>query len=268
MDNTTKKKMPIALLSPDHRWKSARCMLDSEHQERWDRRYDDLEWLIVDHHQTLKPPKRRDKLIGNLDVDLSGLIAIRENRPMRLRLESRILGYRDGQLAAQMCGYSTKVVEDYCAVFFDVIEHLDMKRWIIDVVVNQSRDDWNPDPLRTELYRSAYFGGQWVTEHWLEHLPFLDQGIEHDLTTEVGRTRAQLDLHVDRARLAGTASFHAVNQLCEYAISKPALPQSISEILRGDVMLETLGKAFEHFMSSRPQISGNGQRVLKPQDAA
>ena len=120
------------------------------------------------------------------------LLTIYNDRFRRLKLEARILAYRDPALAAELCDLQPGTVRDYCLIFFDVVDRLNAPRAIDGKVIHQKQHA--ADYVRKELYRQAYFGGPAVAEHWLEHLPFLACLAEHDLTTPEGIERERLEL--------------------------------------------------------------------------
>lgn len=125
-------------------------------------------------------------------ISATEIIAINEDRLTRLSLEARILGYHDVLLAAERTQIPTDIAKGYCDIFFDVLDRLQAKRAIDGAVIYASRHQ--SDDLRFELYRSAYFAGPIVAEHWIGHLPALLADTEHDLTCRTGIEREQLAL--------------------------------------------------------------------------
>jgi len=120
------------------------------------------------------------------------LLAIHDDWFRRLSLESRVLAYRDPALAAKACGIKTATVENYCLIFFDVLDRLDAPRAIDAKVIHDKRHAG--DHMRRDLYCQAYRNGPIVLEHWLEHLPYLGQQLDHDLDTPEGIERERLEL--------------------------------------------------------------------------
>ena len=148
---------------------------------------------------------RRSKYYGD---KLAGLFQsafdIRSTRIERLALESRLLAYRDTGLVARHCGIPLELVEVYADAFFDIQQRIQAKAWIMNHVID---DDFHrADVLRRQLYHGAYFGGPHVVEHWLKHLWYIDQGIDHDLESTAGLEREHLEIGLLSRRLRSPLS--------------------------------------------------------------
>lgn len=127
-------------------------------------------------------------------VSAKSILAINDNRVQRLTFEARVLAYRDITVAAEKTGLAIDLAHGFCDIFFDVHDRLDGRRAIAGTVIHTPGK--KSDNLRSELYRQAYFVGPFVAEHWIHHLPFLETGCEHDLSSRAGMEREQLELSV------------------------------------------------------------------------
>lgn len=109
----------------------------------------------------------------------------------RIHLEALILAGCTTACIAQRVGHADTTVAEFERCFFALRRFLGAR----DLVVSLIERTWQcAEPLQVLVRKQAFLGGPTVAEHWLEHLPHLGKGIEHNLDTAEGREREMLEL--------------------------------------------------------------------------
>ncbi|WP_146458613.1 hypothetical protein [Rubripirellula tenax] len=124
--------------------------------------------------------------------DFTGAVEIHENAELRLQVEARLLSKQPTERIAALSNVSSHAVETYIQLFFDVIGKMNARSWIASHVFDGHNGE--PVSLTSVILQNSYRGGPIVCEHYLVHYRFVGVGIHHDMSTEVGRQRVQLEL--------------------------------------------------------------------------
>ena len=151
--------------------------------------YDTLIWAIVEYLGGHVPDEARRRLDAR-PVDMGSAAEIYRNPDLSLEINARLLAAQSPQVIDALTGLADGTTQLYQDAFFDVVDCLSANVWIRLRVINAT----GIGPLRKALYRDAYHGKHLVAEHWLKHLRYLGQEIEHDPTTTEGRERILLEL--------------------------------------------------------------------------
>jgi len=223
--------------TPDWRFQRAKDIANRDGRHRL--RYDATVWAIVDCLGGL-PSARRHQLTQGRDLNWPSLIGIRDSYLTRLSVEARLLAYRDVCVVSQIHGYQVELLGQYCDVFFDVFPCLNASGWIVNQVIHQPAES-HPDLLRQKLYHYAYFGGEMAVEHFIDHLPYLNQGIDHDLETSEGREREALELQLLQHSLNENIDWSekSLSLMAELANATPnTITASLPEIFGRSVLSE------------------------------
>ncbi|TWU27919.1 hypothetical protein [Novipirellula artificiosorum] len=189
---------------PSWRWARAQNLV-SKGTARRATDYGPILWQIVNHIGHVRDGLH-DQLFGDRIIDVAAVEAIHYDPYRRLAIEARLLARMDPVEVAASVGLHPMIIDDYCDVFFDVMDRLDARSWIVTNIIESKHE--SVCYRRKALYRAAYFGGQGACDHMLTRMHLL--GTTHDLTTLQGRELEQLELLIlgeiiaetDRYRLA------------------------------------------------------------------
>ena len=118
----------LARHGPAWRWKLAENMNDSRRARRTTD-YGTEIWHAV-RFQAESVDVVPNRLLDGRDVAVAEAFAIYCNRARRLQTESRILTGVGIEQVAYVSGIEPSVVEDYCSLFFDVLDKLRSRLWI------------------------------------------------------------------------------------------------------------------------------------------
>ena len=111
----------------------------------------------------------------------------------RLELQCRVLANESSLEIAHSLETKRSVVEMYCDLFFDIREHLDFASdHLIQHVIGMPLQ--GNFTLAALARLSAYHHGRHVIPAWIDYLAHEDE--THDLTTDTGRQRESIALHV------------------------------------------------------------------------
>jgi hypothetical protein len=151
--------------------------------------YDGYIWQAVNFLRHVRV-ELRGELFGDRKVQLAEASKLHSQASTRWPIEARLLAGEPMDEVAAKAGIGLQVLEDYVALFFDTLDRLTARRWIMDRVIHTP--EANAPPQQVSLYRAAYIGGRHVCEHWLDHMR--DLGEPTDLSTERGREVERLRL--------------------------------------------------------------------------
>ena len=115
-----------------------------------------------------------------------------------LEIKARVLARQSDRAIAREVGLPVGVVEVFVGLYFDVRERLHAQSWIATQVVGF--DLRRPPSAESLFLMAAYHRGPSVVEDWIDFLRH--QGEPYDLATEVGRSRAAIQLLIDIHQLA------------------------------------------------------------------
>jgi hypothetical protein len=110
----------------------------------------------------------------------------------RLEIETRILARESDVAIAFEMDLPPSTIQAYRDVFFHVDDRIEATHYILFQVVGLQPA--TPPPARLLMQASAYMRGPLVIEPWLRFLAG-ETGAD-DLTTDAGRLRAEIELHV------------------------------------------------------------------------
>jgi hypothetical protein len=125
------------------------------------------------------------------------------NRP--LEIKAPVLARQSDAGIAWRVGLPVPAVKAFVGLFFDIRERIDARTYIIHCVIG-FKPDWVPTPEDLMLL-TAYLHGPGMIDPWLDFLQHVDE--QHDLTTDVGRMRASLQLLLDVHRLPSDEAIQA-----------------------------------------------------------
>lgn len=173
-------------------------------------------------------------------LDIAAALAVFYNPATRLQVEARLLARLPLDTVAARSGLATQTVRDYCDVFFDILDGLDARGWLVCHVFQQ--DGKPTGDLHNFVCRESYFGGPEVCEHWLAGLPHLDE--DCDLTTSRGREikRLQLALMSHQQEQQDSHRLYEVGQRAgELSFRRPSQFETLSQVF-GKRTAQLLGR--------------------------
>lgn len=173
---------------PNWRWKKARWIAS---RGRISSRVecDPIFWQLVNHFSEL-PRETQVALCGDRRLRVASAETIFRDPVMRLRVEARLLAMQPPSEVAARLGLEAQDIQDYCDIFFDVLDSLNASSWLAAHVFDAESEFEHE--LHAVVCKKAYQGGSAVCEHWLERLPFIGQAC--DLSTRRGREVKRLEL--------------------------------------------------------------------------
>src|SRR6056297_1796183 len=185
--NEVVRLVGLRLDGPAWRWQTA-TRLAERRRARRGTDYGPVVWHAV-HHLCGVRSELRAELLGDRKIQVRQAVEIHRNDSRRWAVEARLLAGESVDAVAAAAVVPSSLVHDYCDLFFDVLDRLQAKRWIVAKIL----DPAVTSPVQRSLYRHAYFGGRHVCQRWLRLLGRLEDPV--DLSTASGRD-------VERMRLA------------------------------------------------------------------
>ena len=124
--------------------------------------------------------------------DFAGAALINSNPEQRLAVEARLLSGQPISHVARLIRLKTITVQTFASLFFDVVDRLEAKGWILASVLGAEAEERSS--LDRIVLKQSYIGGPVVCEQWLKHYHHLGIGEDHDIETQVGQVREQMEL--------------------------------------------------------------------------
>lgn len=207
---------------PGWRWKQARQTVDWREPFKYSSR-DPLVQKIIRY------------LLGDPAADFSPIERIAASDDLRLEIDARCLAGQSVEETASAVGLAADLVDLYEQCHFAVRESLQHRQFIIDcAIINPNVGDHR----RTAVLLDSFRGGLVVAEHWLAHLPYLDE--HHDVSTPEGLERERLSVLLLLRRLSQSRDRTRLDQykhlveLRDHACS-PMPRMTVSEVMRDRV---------------------------------
>lgn len=248
------RQVGLAKHGPAWQWKRAVNMNDSRRARRTTD-YGSEVWQAI-HFQAESDDVVPERFLAGREVAVAEAYAIYSDRGRRLQTESRILTGVGIEQIAYVAGIEPRIIQDYCLLFFDVLDKLEAKSWIgINVIKSPHEPVCH---LQRLLYWSAYTGGWHVCEHWLSHYHRL--GATHDLSTSDGRDLEQLELLLQLEAIASKTP----ERVIETAIKFGSLPSAKRPIERSVADLLT-SQVNKHLQAALSHVESNPNAAASPQ---
>lgn len=264
---STPDKMRLTLDGADWRWKAAKRQTYEATRRRNAKdkvvqRIADLLWMEFGRSMDLTVLPDDFELWAET---FHHARTIRITRPDRIILESLILARFDREEIKAIMNIPVEVIACYEHCFFDLRDPVLPATALIGIAIELPEGS-NDDPLRSTILRLVLSGGRTATEACLDYLNHRDES--HDLTSEVGLRRKEIDLMVqvenygfgidqyERARLQGV-----LDRVCKTRVNLPTMSDllreriahmtvpSVAEVNAVDVASEACSRAVDaaHF---------------------